>query len=371
MTELEALVALNQLPKIGPVRIRNLMAFFGSAKEVLNASAAQVEEVQQCNKQISEVLTNWQKLSDTQRELRECERNGVQIVTPSSTEWPKGLREYKDAPVLLYVWGTLNEYEDHSPVAVIGSRKTTNYGRLVTQQLSRQLAHSGHTIISGLALGIDTVAHQAALDSGQRTIAVLGSGLAAVYPRQNRELAERISQQGAVVSEYSLFTNPDKQTFPQRNRIVAAWADATVVTEMPERSGAMITAQFAREMGRPIFAVPGPIDRPSSAGCNLLIQQGAGLITDARQVSEALHVSTEQMDLFQETNDAELKANMDHSGLDSVEKALIETLTSHEQSIEEIHGITGIDLEEMSVALFNLELTGMIKQHPGMTYTIS
>ncbi len=366
MNELEALVTLNQLPTIGPVRIRRLIDYFGCASEVFTASASAISEVPRCNSAVADIILNWRNLSDTAYELNECETHGIQLLTPDSPHWPAGLRDSQDAPVLLYSWGKLDPTEDASPVAVIGSRKTTNYGRTVTQQFSRQLAHTGHTIISGLALGIDTIAHQAALDAGQRTIAVLGSGLGSLYPRQNYELATAISQQGAVVSEYPLRTNPDKQTFPQRNRIVAAWAKATLITEMPERSGAMITANFARELGRPIFAIPGPIDRPSSAGCNLLIQQGAILASTSDQISKALTPSMNQLEFFSE-DPAMVEANL--SILNEQEKAVLAQLTSHEQTIEELHLTTQMAIPDLTIALFNLELNEMAKQHPGMTYT--
>ena len=369
MNELEALITLNQLPKIGPVRIRSLIHHFGSASDVLLASEAHLREVKHCSKAVAEVLINWKRHSDTVREVSECERNGIEVVIPGSATWPLGLYENKNAPVLLYVWGNLDKSADRVPVAVIGSRKTTNYGCSVTHQLATQLAHAGHTIISGFAVGIDPAAHEAALRAGERTIAVLGSGLASLYPHQNRGLAEEISQQGAVVSEYPLFTHPDKQTFPQRNRIVAAWAHATLVTEMPERSGAMITAQFAREMGRPVFAVPGPIDRPSSGGCNLLIQQGAELVTSAQQISQALNYTAEQLDLFSEEVEASHADIALARTLDKTEQVVMELINGHEQTLEELQQTSKIGTEELSVALFNLELSGMIKQHNGVSFT--
>jgi len=366
MHELEALVTLNQLPKIGPIRIKRLIQHFGCASEVLSANQKTISEVKQCGDSVAEIIANWRKLTDTEFELKECDVHGIEIITPESDSWPDGLRDSRDAPILLYVWGSLSKAEKAS-IAVVGSRKTTNYGRTITHEFSNQLAHNGHPIVSGLALGIDTIAHKAALDSGAHTIAVLGSGLASIYPRQNIELAHAISEQGAVVSEYPLRTPPDKQTFPQRNRIVAAWAQATLVTEMPERSGALITANFARELNRPVYAIPGPIDRPSSAGCNLLIQQGATLATSAKQISQDLASSSHQMDFFSSTK----PKNQKHTtALTDNEVQLFDQLASHEQSIEELHIATQLPVSEITIALFNLELHGMAKQHPGMVYTI-
>ncbi len=371
-SELAALVTLNQLPKIGPVRIRNLVERFGSAVEVLQATKNQVAEVSQC-RGIAHIVVDWARHSSAAQELEECERHGIEILTPASPEWPEGLTGSRDAPVLLYVWGSLCRVADHTPVAVIGSRKTTHYGQSVTGQFSRALAQAGHTIISGLALGIDTIAHQSALEMGQRTIAVIGSGLAQLYPRQNKELAQAIIENGAVVSEYPLHTHPDRQTFPQRNRIVAAWAKGTLVTEMPERSGAMITAQFARDLGRPIYAIPGPIDRPSSEGCHRLIQEGAQLVTTPGAIIEDLAPSAAQLDLFapspvEDTPDAPAAA-APLPALPETEQRLYDQLTSQEISMEELHIATQIPIAELTITLLNLELQGLITQHPGMSYT--
>ena len=367
MTEIEALVTLNALPKLGPVGIRQLLSRFGTALDVLQADVDALSSVIRCKRTV-ELLSNWSEHANPAHELEECERHGIEIITPDSSQWPATLIGVKDAPVLLYVWGTLRPQEDRSPVAVIGSRKTTNYGRSVTTQLSRDLAHSGHTIISGMALGIDTLAHRAALLAGQRTIAVLGSGLCSLYPKQNIELAREISQQGAVVSEYPLHTNPDKQTFPQRNRIVAAWAKGVLVTEMPERSGAMITANFAKDRGRPIFAVPGPIDRTSSAGCNLLIQQGAHLVTEAVQITSQLEPQAQQLDFLNSTPST--SSAPDLSGLSTEKRAVYEQLTSHEQSVEELHQLTQMPVPALTMALLELELDGLAQQLPGMNYTL-
>ena len=364
MTELQALITLNLLPRIGPVRIRHLIRYFGSAEAALGAPREALEQVPRCGGEVAKVILNWERYGNAEQELERCAEGGVQVITPASPEWPVGLRDSRDAPVLLYVWGTIDERRDQSPVAVVGSRKMTNYGRSVTEQFTKSLASAGHTIISGLALGIDTIAHQAALEVGQPTIAVLGSGLGAIYPRENLDLAHRIAQCGAVVSEYPLSTNPDKQTFPQRNRIVAAWSRATLVTEMPERSGAMITARFARDLGRPLYAVPGPIDRPSSSGCHLLIREGATLVTDPNHLSQELRPQSEQLAFDLETPSAS------PSDLSPEEALVYSKLTSLEQSVEELHLATELEISELTSTLLSLELQDLALQHPGMTYTL-
>ncbi len=362
MTEIEALVTLNQLPKIGPITIRNLIAHFGSAEEALLAPLSEIQDVPRCGGETGKRIANWKVLTDCIREMDECYANNIQVITQESPDYPENLFHLKDPPALLYVLGSLKNISP--PISVIGSRKTTHYGRSITAQFTKGLALQGHSIISGLALGIDTIAHQSALLAGQKTIAVLGSGLAHLYPSQNRALAEEIAQNGALVSEFPLHTPPDKQTFPQRNRIVAAWSEATLVTEMPERSGAMITAQFARNLGRPVFAIPGPIDRPSSDGCHKIIREGAILATKPSQISEALKPASA----------SQLSLDLEAVGVTSVhlkptEREVLESLTSIEQSVEELHTKMHLSLEDLTSSLFSLEMNNLALQHPGMTYT--
>lgn len=367
MVELEALITLNQLPKIGPVRIRNLISFFGDALSVLEAPLSQLKEVEQCGGKAAEIIANWKRHTNTPRELELCERFDIQVITPESCSWPRNLNGSKDTPVLLYVKGSIQE-NDQNPIAVIGSRKTTHYGRAITEEFSTQLSYSGRTIISGLALGIDTIAHQSAIHAGERTIGVLGSGLGVMYPKENTELAETISAQGAIISEFPITTQPDRQTFPQRNRIVAAWADATLVTEMPERSGAMITAQFARDIGRPVFAVPGPIDRPSSAGCHKLIREGASLVTNASQIIQELRPAEPEQFSLEFTASA---PSPQTTKLTKEELQILNNLHSQEQSVEDIHIQTQIPIAQLTSILLTLELHDLAIQHQGMTYTKS
>ena len=311
-------------------------------------------------------IAQWERYSNTARELEECERANISIITPESPQWPVGLRDLKDAPVLLYVWGSL-QTTPHTNLAVIGSRKTTNYGRTITEQFSTHLAYAGLTIVSGLALGIDTIAHQSALRAQQPTIAVLGSGLGSLYPRQNIELAHEIAGQGAVVSEYPLATPPDKKTFPQRNRIVAAWVQGTLVTEMPKRSGAMITSNMAMGLGRPVFAVPGPIDRTSSEGCHDLIKRGATLTTDPEQISQALLPAPVAQQLNLDLAGAPPAPT--YSSLPPEEQLILSHLTSLEQSVEDLMVATELPIAQLMTSLLSLELKDLATQHAGMNYT--
>ena len=251
MTSREALIALKMLPKIGPVRVRRLMDSFGSAEAILSAAVHEISGVRGIGPETAEIIRSWEERIDLTTGLREVEERGLKIVTQDDADYPEALRQSYDPPLLLYVWGELKDVDRHA-IAIVGSRKTTHYGTQIARQFAFQLASSGMTVVSGLARGIDTHAHEGAVAAKGRTIAVIGSGLGQVYPPENMALAEKIaSGNGAIVSEFPLNMPPSKKTFPMRNRIVAAWSQAVVVVECPEWSGALITANLAGEMGKP------------------------------------------------------------------------------------------------------------------------
>ena len=363
MTADEALIALNMLPCIGPIRIRRLLASFGSAEAILAAPTSKLRHVEGIGQDTADIIRNWEDHADLGKELAEVSQRGLTILTEASPQWPAPLRELPDAPVILYVWGDL-QAADHHAVAVVGSRKTTHYGRESAKRLSFQIAHAGFTIVSGLARGIDTTAHEGALAADGRTIGVLGSGLAQLYPPENMPLAEKIANgQGAIVSEFSLHTAPDKKTFPQRNRIVAGWCRGLIVVECPARSGALITANLASEYGRQIFAVPGPIDRPSSSGCHDLIRNGATLITDGSHVVDDLSY----LPLGETTTSAE--PSSPPPDLTPEERVLFDELDSREKHIDELVASTGFAPALISATLLRLEMKKLAKQLPG-TYFV-
>ena len=214
----------------------------------------------------------------------------MEVITAQSPAYPRQLREIHAPPIVLYVWGELTERDQHA-IGVIGSRRTTHYGTESAKKLSYQLAYAGLTVISGLARGIDTAAHQGALAAKGRTIAVIGSGLSKLYPPENAALAEKIrSGNGAIVSEFSMEIEPDRQTFPMRNRIISGWSHGILVVEAGLNSGALITASQAIEQGRSVYAVPGHINAPSAQGSNRLIQQGAKLVMDASDILDDLQI---------------------------------------------------------------------------------
>lgn len=360
---MHSLLALNSLPKIGPIRIRRLLDHFGDADAVLSAPKHQLVRVDGIGEETATILTKWQDFADPTTELRELEERGLSIITAADEEFPPALREAYDAPLLLYVWGKL-ETRDRHAIGIVGTRRCTMYGRHVTKLVSFQLAHAGFTIVSGLARGVDTVAHEAALAAGGRTVAVLGSGLAQLFPSENLALAEKIADgRGAVVSEFPLHTPPDKQTFPQRNRIVAAWSRALVVTECARKSGSLITANLAGDYGRPVYAVPGPIDQESSAGCNRLIREGATLATSGEDILEDLgelpFARQAELPLAEQATLPELPAE---------EAKVFAALGEGESGVDRLVESTGLGAPVVATSLMKLEMRKLVRALPGFRY---
>jgi DNA processing protein len=362
MSPLEALVALNMLPKIGPVRVRRLLEAFGDPATALGAGKDRLMRVDGIGEETAKILHSWQDHADPVAEIREAGERGIAIVTQDDEGYPAPLREAYDPPLLLYVWGTIEPRDKHA-IGVVGSRRATHYGTQATKKLSYQIAQAGFTIISGLARGIDTAAHEAAVAAGGRTIAVIGSGLGKLYPPENLALAEKIAAGfGAVVSEFPLNTAPDKQTFPMRNRIVAAWSRALLVVECPAWSGSLITANLATEYGKPVFAVPGPIDKPSSAGCNQLIRDGATLVADASHLLDDLG----QLPFARKASAAEPAVEIPE--LPEEEAAVFAAVTSDESPVDRIIERCGLPAHVVSGTLMKLEMRRLVRVFPGFRY---
>lgn len=367
MTRREACLVLNLLPGIGPVRARRLIEALESPEAVLQAKPQILQQVEGIGAELAAVIARWEAHVDLSRELRRIQEVGAQVLIAEDDVFPKGLRQIPDAPLVLYVWGEVLPRDAHA-IAVVGSRRATPYGLQAAKKLSFQLAHCGMTVLSGLARGIDTAAHEGALAAQGRTIAVLGSGLAKLYPPENQALAERIADgHGAVVSEFPIDYNPDRQSFPLRNRIVAGWSQGVLVVEAPYRSGSLITAHQAGEYGRALYAVPGPIDRPTSHGCNKLIQDGARLVMSAEDIFE------DQSWLLPPAHrTAEVAAtpvsNPAATQLGGEEKVLYELLANGSQQFEELAEASGLPAATLTVMLMKLEMKRLIKQRPGRFY---
>jgi DNA processing protein len=313
----------------------------------------------------AKVIVDWENKIDLAQELEEASQRGIQILTRDDPGYPDSLRESYDPPLVLYVWGDVKESDRHA-LGIVGSRRCSHYGKHSARQFAFQLATSGFTIVSGLARGIDTYAHEGAIAAKGRTIAVIGSGLGQVYPPENMSLAEKIADgHGAVVSEFSLHTSPSKKTFPMRNRVVAAWSQAILVVECPAWSGALITANLAVELGKSIYAVPGQIDRPTSAGCNNLIREGATLVTGGQDILDDLAVLP--------LRDAEVSRSHSEGGEAAVvfpalaegEEKIVSALDSGASLMDEILESSGLPLPEVSATLLKLEMMGVIRPLPG------
>ncbi len=284
MDKREALLILNLIPQVGPVRVRKLLERFESPELILSAPVRHLKEVSGIGTEVAQNISDWEKHVDRDAELRAVEKAGAQLLIEDDEDYPGNLREIYDPPLVLYVRGKLLP-RDNKGIAVVGSRETSNYGLEAAKKLSYQMAFSGVTVVSGLARGIDTAAHQGALAAKGRTVAVIGAGLNQIYPPENQALADKIIEAGAaIISEFPMNAKPTPQNFPMRNRIVSGMSMGTLVVEADLRSGALITARMALDQGKLLFAVPGRIDSLRSRGCHRLIKQGAKLVEDVADI---------------------------------------------------------------------------------------
>ena len=359
MDSREALVALNLLPDIGPVRVRNLLSRFGSAQAVLAATQADLSQVDKVGFKAANNIIRWRELIDLDGELRRIDQFGANIVTTDDSNYPALLRQIYDPPLVLYVRGTLRP-EDAYAIAMVGTRQSTLYGRQTAERLARQSAASGVTVVSGGARGIDSASHEGALQSGGRTIAVLGTGLDIVYPAENVKLYQRIAEQGAVITQFPFGRKGDKQSFPIRNRIVAGMTQGTAVVEANRASGALITANFAAEYGRTVYAVPGRVDSPRSAGCHDLIKDGAQLCESAEDVlTEFAHLQAIEPE----------EPEIPMPTLSHPEQHVFHVLTHEEMQQDEIIRRSELPAAQVSVILLQLEMKKLVQQHPGRLFS--
>ncbi|HNQ74108.1 MAG TPA: DNA-processing protein DprA [Verrucomicrobiota bacterium] len=365
MDSREALVALNLIEGVGPVRARALLEHFGEAPAILRASRSQLLQVRNLGEETAAAICGWEKSVDLAGEMKRLNDFGCRVVIPSDAEYPAALREIYDPPLVLYVKGTLTA-QDKNCVAMVGSRQTTHYGLETARKLAYQLAYVGVTVVSGGARGIDTAAHQGALAAKGRTLCVLGTGINLVFPPENQDLFARIAEQGAVISQFPINRNGDRQSFAIRNRIVAGLALGTVVVEADLHSGALITANFATEYGRQVFAVPGRIDSPRSKGCHELIKKGAKLCESAEDVLSEFEY------LFPPSNRPPGPAEtgvLPALELSANEQAVLDTLTpARETSIDEVIRRSGLPSATASVALLSLEMKRIVRQLPGRLF---
>jgi len=359
MNHLEACIALNMIPQMGPVRLRRLLDAFGSAEKILLTRTDQLSAIDGVPRALADNISHWQEFADPAAELKKAADLGAHVITAEDDEYPSALREIHDPPIVLYVRGHLTE-RDRNAVAVVGSRKATHYATESAKKLSFQMAYAGLTVASGLARGIDTAAHQGALAAKGRTIAVIGSGLGELYPPENAELADRIAASGAVVSEFPIDTKPDRQTFPIRNRIVTGLSFGVLVVEAGANSGALISANMAAEQGRTLYAVPGRIDAPAALGSNRLIQQGAKLVITVDDILDDLPL------VFREKPD--LPAAAPAVDLTPDQQKILEAIGTEETSLDSVIATSGLTAAVVSSTLLALEIRRLVKQLPGKRF---
>lgn len=360
MTEREALIALNMVDGIGPVRVRELMEVLGSAAAILQADVEEWVRAKGVGRVLAEKLRGRLRDLDVDAEVRRAERCGAEIITCIDEAYPTALKTIHDPPLALYVKGTLRPQDVHA-IAVVGSRRCTHYGTQVADRLSFQLAKQGYTVVSGLARGIDAAAHQGAMKGGGRTLAVLGTGIDQVYPAEHLKLAELIAGQGAVISEFPVGFKPTRQSFPQRNRIVAGLSKGCLVAEAARGSGAMMTVDFATEQGRLIFAVPGRIDNPSAGGCNGLIKNGAKLVEDVDDILEEFeYLISPKPEGREDPVHAKPQVQMNEN-----EAAVLNSLGREEVTQDEVIRGTGLSASVVATALLTLEMKRQVKSLPG------
>ncbi len=341
---------------IGPIRLRRLINHFGDVQKAWEASIGDLQAAGLSARWLQNLLQVRQQV-DLDALLREYAARDIRLLTWEDEAYPQRLKALDIAPPLLFVRGRLQP-EDFWAVAIVGTRRMTAYGRQVADELARALAQQGVTVVSGLARGVDTIAHRAALTAGGRTIAVLGSGVDVIYPPENRRLAEEMCHHGAIVSDYPPGTRPESANFPPRNRLIAGLAQAVVVVEAGRESGALITAEFAAEQGREVFAVPGNIYAPQSRGTNWLIRQGAHPLLSPRDVLDSLNLDSR---LQQQEARRVLPA-------DALERQLLTLLATEPQTIDELVRATGLPTGQVSAALTVMELKGLVRQVAPMRY---
>jgi DNA processing protein len=351
-------VGLSRTPYIGPTRIARLLEHFGDLGRAWTADARELRRV--LDERSVESLIATRAVLSLDAEMERMERLGIDCVTLADDAYPRLLREIPAPPPVLYVRGQLVP-EDAMAVAIVGTRRATAYGREVATRIAGELADEGVTIVSGLARGIDGVAHQSALKARGRTIAVLGSGVNIIYPPDHRNLAERIVEQGALVSDYPPDRPPDAVNFPARNRIISGLTLGTIVVEAPARSGALITTDFAADQGREVFVVPGSVFSAASAGCHGLLRDGARPVTCAADVLDDLNINGRR----------EHTSVQQALPLEDDERRLLALLTGDPQHIDEISAAANLAIAQCGALLLTMELKGLVRNQGAQHYVRS
>jgi DNA processing protein len=356
--ELHDLLALHLVPGLGPRLTAALLEHFGSAAAVLRATPQQLSAVPHIGDKLAHEFHQGMRRVDLPAELELIDRHQVNVVALGTPGYPPSLAKIPDPPHLLYLRGALKE-RDANAVALVGSRHCTAYGRRITERLAEGLVHAGFTVVSGLARGIDGIAHRAALKTGGRTLAVLAGGLSTIYPPEHAGLAKEVEAAGVLISEASMAMEPMAGMFPARNRIISGLCRGVVIVEAAERSGALITASHAGEQGCTVFAVPGPIDSPASAGTNELIRKGAILTRSTEDIIEELDGVAAVI------SPKRVEAPPD---LDPTQQRVWDYLKDQPRHVDEIARHLGVAVHELTGGLMILEIKKVVRRLPGNMY---
>jgi DNA processing protein len=352
-------IGFNRVSGIGAARLQALLDYFGDLETAWQASAHDLRQAGLDRRSLENLLKARNEM-DLDAEVERLEQAKVHILTWDDPHYPPNLRQAYNAPPVLYVRGHI-EKRDEWAVALVGTRRASVYGKEATRMIATGLTQAGVTVVSGMARGIDTVAHRACLDAGGRTVAVLGCGVDVIYPRENARLAAEIAERGALVSEYALGTRPEASNFPPRNRIISGLTLGTVVVEAGLGSGALITAGFAAEQGREVFAVPGNVFARGSRGANQLIQQGAKLVCNVTDVLEELN-------LTMVSEQSKVRAVIPENETEAV---LLDHLSAEPVHVDDLGRTVQLPIAQVSSTLALMELKGMVRQVGGMNYVLA
>lgn len=365
MSDLHYYIALNLLPDIGPVTFRRLISALGTPENIFRANSQELKKISGIGENRAKSISTFSQWDRVKNELRKAEQNNIRIISVSDDNYPESLKRIYDAPPVIYLKGTLAEIDKYA-VAMVGSRSATPYGIQTAEKISYKLASSGLTIVSGMARGIDTASHRGAIDAGGRTIAVLGSGIDVPYPAANRDLMETIMYSGAVISEFPMGTPPLRENFPRRNRIISALSLGVIAVEAAPGSGSLITAKYALEQNKEVFAVPGNIISRNSKGTNTLIKNGAKLVETADDVIEELWPQIKGV--LKEDN---LTNEKTMDSMNNDEKTIYGSLTNGPMHIDSIIRDMNMPSGRTLSTLLGLELKGMIRQAEGKLFSLN
>jgi DNA processing protein len=348
----ELLITLNMIPSLGPKRINNIVQNFANVSEFLNASLLDLSQIIGLNKKTCENILRYRNKIDTAREIKRAEELGINIITIYDKEYPAYLKEIYDPPPVLYVLGDISTFQ-YDSIAIVGTRKPTNYGKKAAEYFAQELATMEINIVSGMARGIDSSAHMGAVKVGGPTTAVLGCGINIIYPPENVELMKKITKCGCVISSFPLDYKPLPGNFPARNRIISGLSKGIIVVEAAEKSGSLITADFSLEQGREVFAVPGSIFSPYSKGTHFLIKQGAKLVECVDDILEEVSLKTLNSVKMNDTPEENINFSED-------ERFILKLIDYHPIHMEELLKSSKKSPQELNTILTGLELNGVI-----------